>query len=426
MAVKFFQNDFRFDKYIQERLLEISDEGERRELKELMRETLIPFYEHVEEAYRETEGRLEQSGQHVGERYEIITGICERNRVDITEEDMFPMCYGDLHEQLVDIEKMQEALSKGETFPVMKIFMKADYRVIRQIEQENRAFHGTIYTEDGEYGASFRLVKNKEYENQIAELYPVFIENGIPWKTVCAPYLNKFFCVEVVQTEYAMDCDIQKILVDFEEYSQWVDYNLIPMWNVRIMEEKTSAYPELSVDRIHYEHCIYKGRMNEMRDYLVDGNGTKVWDMQRIDGDLHILSGEKNPVRWKLIELGYDAIGSSYDFPIFRNGQKKRHSGRCIHTYAEVEKFITELGYGAYLKLNKIEKTKQKRNSAETAYSMDAFIEDEIRTEHGGGEMHFFFETVNGIDYLNLDILSYLLSCVQRELPEYLCTGELI
>ena len=42
-------------------MMEISDEGERRALKEVMRETLVPFYEQTSAYMAEIENRLEQT-----------------------------------------------------------------------------------------------------------------------------------------------------------------------------------------------------------------------------------------------------------------------------------------------------------------------------------------------------------------------------
>ena len=46
----FFEDGFDYHKYIEDRLLEVGDLNERKELKEVMRKTLLPFYEQVEEA----------------------------------------------------------------------------------------------------------------------------------------------------------------------------------------------------------------------------------------------------------------------------------------------------------------------------------------------------------------------------------------
>ena len=75
--------------------------------------------------------------------------------------------------------------------------------------------------------------------------------------------LYKFFDVKIVKTQCPADEMIQKITVDFEEYKQYAHFDLIPVWNIRMVEEKTGAYPELTIDQIHYDHCIYKGHFKK-------------------------------------------------------------------------------------------------------------------------------------------------------------------
>ena len=71
----FIKTDFRFEKYINERLQEISDEGERRVLKDIVKETLIPFYEHSENVYHQLEKNLQQNYKNNDNGFKIITGI---------------------------------------------------------------------------------------------------------------------------------------------------------------------------------------------------------------------------------------------------------------------------------------------------------------------------------------------------------------
>ena len=89
----FIKTDFRFEKYINERLQEISDEGERRVLKDIVKETIIPFYEHSEMVYHQLEENLQQNYKDNNNGFGIITGIEYKDKVDITDDAMFPMKY---------------------------------------------------------------------------------------------------------------------------------------------------------------------------------------------------------------------------------------------------------------------------------------------------------------------------------------------
>ena len=425
MGKFFFREDFEFDRYIRERLLEIEDEEERKALKDVLKETLIPFYEYVEEAYGELQNRLIQSKHTKRARNEIITGICNRNFIDITEEDMVPMQYGDLNSFCVDIEELKERMMEGKSYTVMKVFLQADYKVLQEMEKERRNFKGTVYTEDGEYPGFFQIKRNQSYLKQIAELYPVFMRNNLNWNTVCAPYLYKFYDVDLIKTECPLDIEIKKITIDFQEYSQYINYDMIPTWNIRILEEKTSAYPDFAVDQIHYEHCIYRSRFQEDRDYLVMNEDQKIWNVFWEDGDMHIICREEKPVRWKLLELSYESKNKKYECPVFGNEQYGGKEVRCIHTYAEVKRFIESLGYTEYVQLSEIQMIDGKERKIVETYSMDQFIEDEIRLSNHRMQLLFLFQVQSRESYLIYDIMSYLISRIQWKLPEFECIGQL-
>lgn len=426
MEVKFFKSGFQFEQYISNRMLEIGDEGERRIFKEFMQETLIPFYEHTEAAYMEIEKRLMHTQSINSGKFEIITGVQKRERIDLTETAMVPMDMEDLKNVIVDTIHMKEKLAEGVPYTVMKIFIRDGYNAIRMLEHDNRVFNGIIYTEDDEYKACFHLKKNNSYIQQIASLYKIFVSNGLEWNTVCAPYLSKFFDVQVIGTECPIESDIKKIIVDFDEYRNYVVYDMVPMWNVCVREENSGGYPDFSIDQIHYEHLIYNNRLADDRDYLVYNDKVRIWEVFRYEGDMHIICDEDQPIHWKLTEIGYDAFKKNYDFPVFGNCGVYKNTRRCIHTYSEVMKYVSELGYEAWLKLLDIKKVQDSSAAVHAMYSMDEFMEDEIRISKLRPQMLFIFEPKDKDNYLNQDIMSFLVSKLQWILPEFECIGQLI
>lgn len=425
MENQFFEEDFRFDQYIRERLLEISDEGERRALKEVLQNTLIPFYEHVEAKYRDLSDRLFMTTEAAGEKPVLITGIEKREKVDLTEDAMYPMNYADLNGVVVDAQEMMEYVAAGKPYVIFRVFVEGDADLIRKIEKERRVFHGMIYTEDGEYPAEVRMVPNHSYVDQIARLYPVFENNGIAWTTVNMPYLNKFYDIQVLRTQCPENENILRIRVDFENYAKFVRFDLIPTWNIRFLTEKTGAYPDLAVDRVHYEHCIYHSHFKENRQYLVADTEVRLWDVFFRDGDLHIVCDDQNPRNWKLIELNGKALARNNDYPVFHNGTTgKSKKGGCIHTKAEIKRFVDELECKE-LFLLEMDILKTDEGNEWKTYSMDSFLEDEIRVGENREILRLKFRPSDPDNYLNYDVMSYLVSRLQWEIPEFRCVGEL-
>lgn len=422
MSENFFDNGFRFDKYINEQLMKISDEGERRVLKELVKDTLLPFYEETENAYHNLEKRLLATREQKAVTYEVRTGIINREKIDVTEEDIVWMCEEDIEKPMVDIAVLRQHWNEGKAYPVMQIFLKTSYEKIAELEKSKRCFRGTIYTEDGEFGASFRLKRCSKYIEKIEELYRIFVNNGVEWKSVCAPYLYKFFQVELVESKMLEDMPIQRIVVDFEEYAKDVCYDMVPMWNIRIKKEKTSAYPNLTSDQINYEHCIYKSRLKEDKQYLVR-NDITLWNVYRESGDLHIICDEKEPMQWELVEFSKEESKSYMEDAVFSNREGSME--RAIRTKAEVGRFVKSLGYEHLLRYVDMKVENSKNVKAKT-YSVDGFIKDELRISEGGKVLTLFFEPVDRDSYLNEDVLSYLTGRVQRMFADFECVGDYI
>lgn len=419
----FFDSDFQFEKYLNERLLEVSDEGERKALKEVLHKTLLPFYEHAEERYGELQRRLSQSSTVTGRKFELITAIARRDQIDATDTAMFPMNREDLNEIIADGEEMLEKVRAGKPYPLFHVFLQADYPTLRRIQREKRRFCGMLYTQDGEYRSEVRLAPNHSYLSQVAELYPLFEKNGIPWKTACIPYLSKFFDVEVLATDCPADQTVTKYKIDFEEYEDIIKYDVVPMWNVRVLKEKTGAYPDLAVDRVHYEHVIYRNRFAENRDYLVAEKDVNLWNVFFQDGDMHIVCDNPTPRTWYFLEFNYQIRQVKWETPYFGNGEESGGNYR-IHTRAEMKRFFEKLSC-KNLELTDVEWKESDSVKELNTYSMDDFLSDEIRVGKHREILLLKFRSRGEKDYLTYDVMSYLVSRIQWEIPEFLCVGEL-
>lgn len=420
----FFTTDFDFEKYIDSRLLEVSDENERRALKEVLRASLLPFYQGTEEAFHRIERRVENAQGNGKGRFQIITGISEKSKIDSTEEAMIVMDPEDLTDKIVDVDEMLEALEENQPYTVMRVYVKADYHSIRKLIISRREWKGVITTNEGEYQARFRWKQNISYYQKITELYPVFEENNIPWRTVCAPYLAKFFDVDVIQTDCPADEEITKISVDFEEIQDKILYHMVPMWNVRAVEERSSAYPDFAIDQIHYEHLIFKEKIKEKRDYLICSNGIKLWEVFRQDGDIHVVCDADSPTEFQMIEFGYEAFSKKYDYETFYNESYEEYKDRCVHTKAEVKRFVEHLGVSEWLKLTDFQYMDKVPEGKKQTYSLNQFLEDEIRVSKNRDVLVFIFECSKVGHELNQDVMSYVVSCLQWKFPEFECIGE--
>ncbi len=417
----FFEDHFDYHKYIEDRLLEVEDLNERKELKEVMRKTLLPFYEQVEEAYRLLEEKLLRKEEADRGGCHVITGLEDKRRIDVTDCNMVPMLREDMEEKKVDIAELMESMDAGREHYVYTIYIGADYMKLKALDDVPRVFRGTVRTVyEEEFPARFSVRRCDKYIGELKKLYAEFINNGVSWRTVCAPYIYKMYDVFITETGCPNGEEIDRINVDFEEYASEVEYDRVPMWNINTIEIKTSSYPEFALDKIHYLHTIYESRLDVKKDYLVGGD-IPLWDVSMLNGELRIQCDENAPVNWVLREFSYEKGMITPDYRQFYN--TGGGMDRPIHTVAEAKRFVGSLGYDDCLRLTDIRL--DDKTLRDESYDMDAFLLEEIRHRRCKERLQFVFEPVDAGNVLNRDIMSYLVSRMQIIYPEYLCKGSL-
>lgn len=421
MVVRFFEDGFNYKKYMDEQLLKVENLEERSEIRKAIEEMMIPFYEHIEESYKQIEEKLFVAKNENQGRFQLITAIEERDRIDITDNGMFPMRMQDMDEQEILVEDLLNAVKQENEYKIYSVFIQADYQQIRKLELTKRTFRAVIKTSFGEYPASVCLRKNTEYIDMVKELYQEFQNNGIEWKTVCAPYLHKIFDVNMISAECPQNEKIKEIIVFFEEYEPYVKYHYVPLWNIRKISVTTSVYPNFCLDRIHYEHNIFGTKLKPENDYLVAGK-RHIWNVSRRNGDLYIQCDEKESLEWTLKEFSYEERTRYYELPLMKN--EKSVSRRYIRTIAEAKRYVEELDCGAYIELKDV--NQNPHNQQDETYDCDAFMIDEIRKSEHAPKLYFEFESSNKESILTRDIMSYAVSKLQLIYPEYQCKGVLI
>ncbi len=399
----------------------MGDLNERKELKEVMRKTLLPFYEQVEEAYRLLEEKLLQKEAASHGACHVITGLEDKDRIDVTDSNMVPMLREDMEEKKVEIAELMESMDAGREHYVYTVYIGADYLKLKALDDAPRVFRGTVRTVyEEEFPARFCVRRCDKYIGELKKLYAEFINNGVSWHTVCAPYIYKMYDVFITETGCPNGEEIDRISVDFEEYASEVEYDRVPMWNISTLEIKTSSYPDFALDNIHYLHTIYESRLDVKKDYLVAGD-IPLWDVSMLNGELRIQCDESAPVNWVLREFSYEKGMITSGYRQFYN--TGGGMDRPIHTIAEAKRFVDSLGYDDCLQLTDIRL--DSKASRDESYDMDAFLMEEIRHRRCGERLLFVFEPADAGNVLNRDIMSYLVSRLQMIYPEYLCRGIL-
>lgn len=432
MPESILNNQFDMEKYINQRLLEVKGLEERVMLKEVLNDLFLELYNNVEKQYLDLEHRVFNEVIKSNKQPNIITGLMDKRHYDKTEEYLIPMRLEDTEDIHIDMQALQESMQANVLFFVYTIFIESDYLNIKPLIKKDRIFFGTVKTEQGEYKATFLLKKNTAYLEQIEQLYEIFLNNYLSWHTVCTPYLHKLFDVYITHIDnWNGKEEIIKVKVDFEEYAQFIKYDVFPVWNITSIEEKTSTFPEPCIDTTYYEHIIFKNSLQENKTYLVANTDVELTNIRRIDGDLYITCDQPNTQKWVLYVI-HQVPEKRRKYPLMTNKMNSNFSShirenyqRTIKTKTELIRYVVSLGYQDYVRIKDIDIVEEPFMVRES-YNMDEFIQDEIRLEKRTQQLILKFEAVKQDSFLTRDIISYLVSSVNYLYPEYECLGKLV
>lgn len=427
-------NDFNMEDYINERMMEIKQLDERVLYKEIVGELIKKLYNYSDKAYRELEERILSEDSPRQSDYAIYLTLTDLAHYDATDNFMYPMLESDTKKRDILYEDVVNALKNREMLKMYTVFFQTSASSMYRILQEERKFHGIIKTENREYKGTFVLRRNKDYLDKIKDLYYIFSANYKPWTTVCEAYLMKILDVYLESVEDMKKKEkIVEIKVDFEEYNNVAKYDIIPLWNLKQIYEKTSTYPDPSIDKINYEHQIFSHRLEVESEYLVMNTDIEITNIRRQNGDLFITCPIDRPQEWSLYQVNRKRKNEKYLYPILSNQYKESFSGnitemyrRSIKTKAEMARLIESYPYNKYLEFQGYEICENCDDEWEVNnYNMDGFIQDEIRVGNCRQTLIVYFSSEDQECYLNEDIMSFLVTQVQKIFPEYLCIGKL-
>ncbi len=184
--------------------------------------------------------------------------------------------------------------------------------------------------------------------------------------------------------------------------------------------------------KVNYEHIIYGKKLGTEADYLVGNTDLRITNIRKIEEDILITCEQNTPKDWLFYKISRHKTTLN-QYPMMNNQLKDNFScylfdkyKNCIKTKTEVARLIKALGYEQYLMFKDLEISDDQFMITET-YNMDAFIEDEIRQKKNNGQkLILMFVATNRDYYLNRDIMSYMVTQVQKYFPEYLCQGKLV
>lgn len=405
--------------------------------KELMERVFLPLYETNERMYRSLEDRVMDDLAYDINRYLIRTGIIEHEYFDPSNHMLNAVCPEDVvPKESCKIEQIRKRLNEKGRYRIGTVFIQCDALDLKNLMNSDKICRGIIKT-DRSYSIEVELEFSKKYLEQIEHLYQSFVKNGIPWQTVNSPYFFKMVDVYIksVPEEAGSKEYITDFGIDLGEYSDAVCYNMIPVWNVRKIKLGSFGFPIACKDRKNYEHVIKLKNNSSGNAYLIDEK-EQILQVRQNRDSLMVTGAFSEPQKWTVYMISgeKDSTFSQYTYPMMENlrldgfsERYQRRTGRKIKTKLELERYILGFGLEEHLEFQgyKILDFSQSKSSGET-YSMNYFIEDEIRFHANHMELLLYFKGKGQFKWLYRDFASFIVSELQEIYPEYNCGGIIL
>jgi len=415
---------------IRSEIQSINSLEERVIFKELMEGVFLSLYETNVQMYRALEQRVMDDLSYDINRYEICTGLVERRFYDHSNHIMAAMFEEDITPLAYTASEIRAILKEKGEFCLTTVFLKCDALKITSVLSD-KTYTGVI-RDLGEYKINVRLSPSHKYLDKVEYLYHLFLKNGIPWQTVNCPYLYKM--ADVVITGLPEDLPDGRLLtdlfIDFEEYNSIVNYDMVPIWNVWDLVIDSVGFPIACEDHENYEHVISINEYGAEHAYLIDEkSGIK---KIRQNGEKLLVTGKTSKSqKWNIytIRRSQESKIDRYAYPLMVNIRKdgfteryQKKCGQMIKTRGELERFIRGFGLEEYIEYQDC----SLENVENETYSMNSFMEDEIREREGSKKFILYFQASGKEQWLSRDLVSFIASEVQELYPEYQCGGKLV
>ena len=422
------------DEEIYNKLNQIDALEDRVLLKNILNGVFVNLKAETDRKYEQLEKRVFNEVKYSNQRYKIFSTINKRIDIDLTDDFLYAILPCDLNEPVYEVKEILNSLREKKQFELFNIFMECNYLTFKEFINKDINIQGVIKTNKRTYEAKFIVKENKNYFNQIENLYKTFIGNNIPWSTINNPYIHKIAKVVLIGTKSELDPGekIETIDIDFGEYSKYVKYDMVPMWNVKEIKIKGTSFPMPCVDKITYEHNLSVSKEN---GYLVKMDVDNINYVMFKKGNIIISSTVDTTSTWEVLEIISPLSKSikDYKYELMSNEIKENFSNKMllqnnknIKTKTDISRLVNSFDVSRYLKFKDVKLIDINNNVKKESYDANDFIADEIRESNIKKSLILLFEPLDKENYLNYDILSFIVSEVQFIYPEYQCEGRII
>lgn len=421
MSEKILMTMFDLQNMMKKRLVEIEDLEERKEVRHIFEMVFSEMCAQNANQYRNLENTMDVAFKQEEKSVVIYSGLVDKHMYDKMSKNMYPLYAEDLWDVPIETDKLLDALGRNQPWKIGSFFLEADYDIVQQLAGQERAFYGIIRTKNMSYKATVKVEVEKKYREMVKKLFFTFLHNRIPWRTLCIPYFHKMFTYYITDTDLPWYEQIESVEIQFAEYEEWVRRDMIPVWNIEPVSIMSDVRPLSVKHEMQYHHVINGRRLQADSKYLLANTNMTIMNSYR-DYGLHIFSSEPRERKWELYRIGTKVEVAS-DYEIFSNEIKYPWISP-VRTVGSVIRLLNILGYEKRFSVETVGIT-NKCHNASLGYSMNEIWDETlVRLKDRPVLVIQLKSKVN--DYLQTDILSYLISEVQYQYPEYHCVAKLV
>lgn len=415
-----------------ERLRKIENLEQRQLLKDIVSGVFVNLIDYQDEMNKKLEERVFNEMDDFENMHDIYVTLSSRENIDPIHECLFPMLRSDLEDQPIHMDKLLEPLKNNQPSVLFTLFLECDAMQIQQLLAEQRQFTGKILTSEGQVHVKVMLQKNVTYLQEVEKLHSIFQMNGVPWKTINHPYIHKFFDVLLVECPpLREETEILEFVIDLEEYEDKKRLNMVPLWNIERIELKNIGFPIPALDKVNYEHVLSIRKTGAQHGYLVDGCEGDIRYIKRGENELTIVSPHDKSGVWQLLKIAKreeEKIGR-LEYELVSNRRKNHFTHKfankytpAVKTKGEIIRLINSFEVAEKVELVTID-VLETFNGESVSYSVNPFFIEELGEHSNKNVMLLTFKAKEHINFMLNDILSFLVSEVQRYFIEYKCVG---
>ncbi len=420
-----------------DRINRIEDLEQRKLLKQMMTGLFMNLVDYQEQVNKQLEQRVFQEVKDDEDMYTIYASICAKDEADPIHDFLFPMIPEDLQEPSLTLETLSEAIASQQRVVLETLYLQCSHSQLKHLLSQKRSFKAKLVTTARTVDITCELRLKQQYLQVIETLYQLFQSNGMPWRTVNHPHLMKFVDVVLSRAHQEVSFDEEEALVrietDLEEFSPYKLENMIPLWNVEQLEMRTMGFPIAASDKVNYEHVLNLRKPGNQHGYLVQTE-EDIRYLKRDAEELTIVTPRDKsdiwPV-WKITQPTEESLKTAQR-ELFSNQRQLNFIGKyankqphVIRSEAEIYRIVNSFEASSELTLVRIEQRSNEHRHEACSYALNPFINDGIRSDRGEHVLRLCFEA-NRRSYVNEDLISFLVSEVQRLLPDYRIEGVLL